>query len=183
MDIDATLTSHLQNVVRVLTEANLRYALAGGLAYSTLVVPRATMDIDVLILLEDASIQQVFERLVFYFDEFHPQHYPVKFALMQIWRTVGIVRQQQVILDFLLAESDFHRSALNRALTIDFRGTPLHIVTLEDLLLLKRCAHRPHDEADIQTIYHLFEQELDQVYITRWQQRLKLTSPSDGHHD
>lgn len=182
MDIDATLTDHLRNVVRVLTDADLRYALAGGLAYSALVVPRATIDIDVLVLLEDAPIQKLFKQLVFYFDEFRPQPYPMKFSLLQIWRTVGIVRQQEVILDFLLADSDFHRSALNRALTIDFRGTLLQIVTLEDLILLKQYAHRPHDVADIQTIYRLFEHELDHAYITRWQQRLKLTTSSDGHH-
>ena len=50
MAYHATLSAVLTAVVRVLNDQRIEYALAGGLAYSALVTPWATVGIDVLAL-------------------------------------------------------------------------------------------------------------------------------------
>ena len=48
MDVKETLIDQLKKIVQFLNKQRIDYALAGGLAFSALVEPRATMDIDIL---------------------------------------------------------------------------------------------------------------------------------------
>lgn len=175
MGINETLTEHLRNVVGILQEHQLDYALAGGLAYSALVEPRATMDIDLLILLKDIPIEHIFDQLEQYFDAFIIHQTPMQFQYVNIWRTVGYKERRELILDFLLAESLLHQKMLERAISLNFLGTTLKVITLEDLILLKKCANRPQDIADITTIYATYEHEIDHDYLAYWFRELKIT--------
>ncbi len=49
MGFKEILIDHLRKIVNFLNENNYEYALVGGLAFSALVEPRATVDIDILI--------------------------------------------------------------------------------------------------------------------------------------
>ncbi|MFZ5862158.1 MAG: nucleotidyl transferase AbiEii/AbiGii toxin family protein [Nitrospirota bacterium] len=55
--------AYLTAVIRVLQAQHVDFALAGGLAYSALVTPRATVDIDVLILMPTRPPTDLFEGL------------------------------------------------------------------------------------------------------------------------
>jgi len=49
---------------------------------------------------------------------------------------------------------------------------PLHIVTLEDLIILKQCANRDQDKIDVNNIYARFKEKLDHKYIGKWLNKL-----------
>jgi hypothetical protein len=168
MEIEATLIAHLRTVMQILQAHHITHALAGGLAYSALIETRATIAIDVLILLQDTSMQTVFQLLAPSFETFWPHPQPMQFPRQTIWRAVGLTNQREYIVDFLLAESAFHHAILGRAMTVTFSGLPLRVVTLEDLVLLKWCARRPQDMVDVQTITLLFQNTLDQQYLAAW---------------
>lgn len=173
MEIEDTLTTHLRNVITVLQQANIPYALAGGLAFSALVEPRATVDIDILILLQADSRQVLLGRLEPYFDTLIPHPNPMAFHQLHIWRVVGLAEHREVILDFLLAESGFHQNVLQRAMQITFLGQPLKVVTLEDLMIFKQLSGRPQDHADLSMIETLLHDEIDRAYIECWMKRLQ----------
>lgn len=174
MEINDTLTEYLKNVLKVLQEDQIEYALAGGLAYSALVEPRATMDIDLLVMLRATSIQDFFHRLDEQFDSIVMHKEPMQFHLIKIWRAVSFKNNREIILDFLLAESQFHQNVLKRAIKLDFWGLPLKVVTLEDLILLKKCANRPQDIADVANIYTRFNDEIDHDYVEFWSKKLDI---------
>jgi len=60
---DTYLISVLTAVIRVLQKQRFDFAIAGGLAYSALVTPRATVDIDVLVLIPARPPTDLFEGL------------------------------------------------------------------------------------------------------------------------
>ena len=109
--------------------------MAGGWAYSALVEPRATTDIDILILLEQPSREQVQLLVSSLFDStvIHPA--PMVFQGISIWRVVGIRSDQEVIVDLLLADSAYLQTALARARAIPFGALLVPILTLEDLVI------------------------------------------------
>jgi predicted nucleotidyltransferase len=168
------LITTLREVARALNERRMDYALAGGLAYSALVEPRATTDVDVLILLEATSPDQVALLFSGVFDSVVPHRAPMPFKGVSIWRVIGIKDEREAIVDLLLAQSEFHRQALTRKRIVEFQGLALPIVTLEDLILLKSMAGRLQDLADIEHISQQPDLQVDWPYVEAWRDKLGL---------
>lgn len=102
----------VQTLTALIMEFNRRgfnYALARGWAYSALVEPRATTDIDLLILVEQPSRERIHSMLSPLFDSIvvHPAR--TVFQGLSIWRCVGIRSDQEVVIDLLLADSEYLR--------------------------------------------------------------------------
>ncbi len=51
----------------------------------------------------------------------------------------------------------------------------MKIVTLEDLVLLKNCAKRTQDIADLDKIYKAFDDEIDHGYVESWSDKLNIS--------
>jgi predicted nucleotidyltransferase len=99
----------------------------------------------------------------------------MRFRGVSIWRAVGIRHDQEVVVDLLLAESEYLRTALARRQTVSFGGLPLPILTLEDLILLKTLAGRLQDLADLERIQARKEElRVDWTYVTEWKAKLGL---------
>ncbi|MCA1959135.1 MAG: hypothetical protein LDL14_11485 [Nitrospira sp.] len=167
-----------QTLLALITNFNRRgipYALAGGWAYSALVEPRATTDIDVLLLLEQPSRDRLQSLLSSLFDStlIHPA--AMVFHGVSIWRCVGVLKNQEVVIDILLADSEYLRTALSRRRRIRLGDVPVSILTLEDLILLKTLADRLQDQADLENI-RLRQDELhvDWTYVEEWKAKLGL---------
>ena len=142
------LIAALSDVIGSLSRRGVEYALAGGWAYSALVEPRATTDVDLLILLQDPSPGKIAELFSSVFESIVPHSAPVSFKDILIWRVVGIRNNRESIVDPLLARSDFLRNVLARKKTIDFLGMALPIITV----ILKTIAGLLQDHADIERI-------------------------------
>jgi predicted nucleotidyltransferase len=175
MAYQSYLISTLTKVVQTLDQHQFSFALAGGLAYSALVIPRATADIDFLILLSEKNVEALFHALAASFDSFIPHPVPMKLKNITLWRAVGGVDKQEIVLDFLLAETDLHQSALSRKKNVKFADISLPIVTPEDLFLLKALSNRPQDQIDCSEIKRVYAKTWDQEYLLDWKGRLGLT--------
>ena len=162
----------------LITDFNRRgvtYALADGWAYSALVEPRATTDIDLLILLEPPSREQVQALVSTLFDStiIHPA--PMVFQGISIWRIVGIRHEQEVVIDFLLADSAYLRTALERRHTVPFGGLQIPMLSIEDLVILKMVAGRLQDRADLEKIRaRQSDLHIDWTYVDQWKTTLGL---------
>ena len=72
------------------------------------------------------------------------------FRGISIWRTVGIRGDQEVVVDLLLADSEYLRTALARRRMVRFGTLQVPILTIEDLIVLKTLARRLQDLADLE---------------------------------
>ena len=175
MAAESLLIEALSGLIAELNRRGAEYALAGGWAYSALVEPRATTDIDLLILIDQPSPKTIQELLssVFGSTVVHPT--PMRFQGITIWRAVGIRHEQEVIVDLLLADSEYLRTALARRRTISFGTLRVPILTLEDLVLLKTLAGRLQDLADLEKIEARKEElGIDRQYVDAWKAKLGL---------
>ena len=168
------LITVLADVIRSLNDQGADYALAGGLAYGALVEPRATTDVDLLILLDQPGPEEIAALFSSVFDSVVPHPGPMDFKGLSIWRVVGIRGGKEVIVELLLAQSDFLRQALARKRIVDFLGLALPIITLEDLVILKAMAGRLQDLADLEKIKQRSELRINWDYVKAWQTKLGL---------
>jgi predicted nucleotidyltransferase len=97
------------------------------------------------------------------------------FQGISIWRTVGIRDDQEVVVDLILADSEYLRTALARRRLVAFGSLQIPILTVEDLILLKTLAGRLQDQADLEKI-RARQKELgvDWDYVERWKTKMEL---------
>lgn len=175
MDIKETLIDQLKKIVQFLNKQKIDYALAGGLAFSALVEPRATMDIDIIITINEENLSGFTDLLKNEFESIITHKEPIQFNLIKIWRAINFIEDREMIFNFILAESKFHKNVIERAFEIDFFESKLKVITLEDLILLKNIAKRPQDIADLDTICKEFDNEIDHGYLKLWSDQLNIS--------
>ena len=175
MDLKETLTDQLKRIVQFLNKQKIDYALAGGLAFSALVEPRATMDIDLIVMIKEKQLNDFKDLLKHEFESIITHKEPMQFNLVKIWRVINFIEDREMIFDFILAESKFHKNAIERAFEIDFFGSKLKVITLEDLILLKNCANRTQDLADLDKIYETYDDDIDYGYFKFWSDKLNIS--------
>ncbi len=175
MAAESFLVQALSTLIAEFNRCGLNYALAGGWAYSALVEPRATTDIDLLMLVEQPSREGIHLLLAPLFDSTVVHPAPMVFRGVSIWRSVGIRGEQEVVVDLLLADSVFLRAALARRRMVVFDALQVPILTLEDLIVLKTLAGRLQDQADLEKIRaRQDELHVDWGYVEGWKIKLGL---------
>ncbi len=175
MASESFLIRALSDIISSLNRRGIEYALAGGWAYSALVEPRATTDIDLLILIKHPSREAISDLLSPLFSSVIVHQAPIALKGISIWRAVGISQDQEVVVDLLLADSEYLRQALCRRQTVEFDDLPVAILTLEDLIILKTLAGRLQDQADLGRIEsRKGDLQIDWSYVQRWKTRLGL---------
>src|SRR5438094_760283 len=100
---ESFLAGALSDIIRHLNDQSTNYALAGGWAFSALVEPRATTDIDLVILIENPSVSTIAQLFTSTFESVVPHPAPMTFKGQTIWRLVGI-RQECEVSDLGLRE-------------------------------------------------------------------------------
>ena len=175
MAFESFLGEALADLLADFNRRGVDYALAGGWAFSALVEPRATTDIDLLIVLDRPSRESIQALLSSVFDSTIVHPTPMTFQGISMWRSVGVCREQEVVVDFLLADSDFLRTALARKHRIALGALLVSVLTLEDLILLKTIAGRLQDQADLEKIAERkSDLQIDWSYVDKWKATLGL---------
>ena len=175
MAAESFLAQTLSTLITDFNRRGIPYALAGGWAYSALVEPRATTDIDILLLIEQPSRDRLQSLLSSLFDSTIVHPAAMVFQGISIWRCVGILKNQEVVIDLLLADSEYLKTALSRRRQVLLGDLSVPILTVEDLILLKTLAGRLQDQADLEKI-RLRQDELhvDWTYVREWKAKLGL---------
>ena len=111
----------VRDILRTLNEAQIHYAIIGGVAMGYHSIPRATQDIDVLVSREDIPRVQ---RLL-------QPYYRRGTAVVMVFDVEG------THLDVLPATLRYGRTAIDNAVEVLVHDIPAKVVSVRDLLLLK----------------------------------------------
>jgi len=161
----APLLAALRDLVAWLQATHVPGAIIGGVAASLLGRPRATRDIDAVVLLDEKGWRPFLgtgTQLGFV-----PRlSDPLGFAHTA---RVLLVRHESsgIDIDIAFGALPFEEEAITRAVWRDIGGIRLPLPVPEDLIIMKAVAHRPRDMADIESILdaHL---KLDRRRVRRW---------------
>src|SRR3972149_5054117 len=129
---DNPLLQSLKELCLFLNDSGMDYMLIGGLAVGVWAEPRATIDIDFVVSVgvsDFPAFQQRVresEKFIFIHDN------PMTFGKITPLR-VTLKSNVDVSADFLFADDDFKKGALQRKVVVPFMGFSVNIVTPEDL--------------------------------------------------
>lgn len=139
------LFAELQSIVRSLDDANVPYAIAGGLAVAIWGAPRATKDIDLLVLDEDVQRCKAAIAPLGYVLPAEPMTFSNQ---MTVHRVSKIADGKLMTVDLLIVTPWLQKGFDEREHRTIENGS-LWVVSRDALIKMKVAAGRPIDEADI----------------------------------
>ena len=147
----ADIFDDFQSLIRRLNQKQVDYAVCGGWAMAIHGLPRATVDVDLLVLSENlsaaweiaAELGYSVEGLPISFDE----------GALEIRRISKIDEESKTLftIDFLLVTESLKRVWETRE-RIDFEADAVWTVSREGLIFMKTMSGRPRDIEDIERL-------------------------------
>lgn len=159
------LLATLKDLTRWLDAAAAPAAIIGGVAASFLGRPRATRDVDALVMLDQNQWTRFLETGGHF--GFRPR---IADALaFAIQSRVLLVRHEPsgIDTDITFGALAFEQEAIERATRVDIAGISVPLATPEDLIVMKAVAHRPRDIGDIESLIDAHS-TLDYERIRGW---------------
>jgi hypothetical protein len=152
VDVAKDLFNTLKSLCALLRDAHMEFCLIGGLAVAIQAKPRATEDIDLLVLIEEQQIQTLIDLLKKRFSIIHKKNI-MHFENATICRTVLASPPDDapgaVVVDFLLADRQIYREALRNPISLTVDGVTIPLARPESLIRMKELSSRPQDLLDI----------------------------------
>lgn len=164
----------LEDITRVLDSINIPYLLTGSLAYNIYALPRATRDIDLIVEIQAKDIKTFLQAIAgsYYYSEETINQEVKRRGMFNI-----IHLESSYKIDLIVRSDDvFEKAKFRRRKAMEFGGTLLYVITLEDLIISKlRWIQQLESELhkrDIETL--LLNPDIDKEYVKNWCERLNL---------
>jgi len=152
------LLDELKRLIRKLDEEKIEYALCGGLAMAIYALPRATLDIDIMI--EASSLEET-KRAV------HELGFTLSAAPMEFYSgKIHIHRTSKIeagtgetlILDLVIVTPET-KDAWESRTKVEWEAGTLSVVSPEGLILLKSFRRSGQDQDDIKYLRSIIEED------------------------
>lgn len=155
------------DIFRALDEYQVDYLLVGGLAINLHGIPRMTMDVDLILLMDEPNLDRFIacaEKLNLspcapvsiealkdpeQRKNWAEQKHMIAFGLQDFQARIP------TMIDILLAPALDLGAAMQRAESRDLNGIPVRLASIEDLITLKRNTGRAQDQSDIEHLERL----------------------------
>jgi len=164
----------LRNLIGVFNQLEIPYAIMGGFAVRAYGVPRATYDVDAMVLLDRDRLPDLYvvvDEAGYDVPDSYRSGWVDEIEGMPLIKVSTFDQGKTIAADIFLAESDYQRSVVNRRTMYSLEDIEAWVVSPEDLILLKLIAGRPRDLADVYDLLFL-PGELDVSYMRNWADEL-----------
>ena len=138
----------LARIADFLDRANVPYMVIGGIANLVWGEPRATLDIDVTVLVGRDDLEVFLARVRSEYDVLVGD----AAAFVRETRVLPIADRSGVRIDLVFGLRPFEEEAVRRAVDIDTGERSVRVCTAEDLILMKIISDRPRDLDDARAI-------------------------------
>lgn len=165
--------SALQDVCARLDGAGIAYMLTGSLAMSFYARPRMTRDVDLVVALDSGAVERLTGALG---ADYHADPEAIKEATRNE-RPWNIIHMPSLVKIDLIPRKETHyrRAEFDRRRLVQLAGTPLWIVSIEDLILSKlEWSRDSRSEQQRRDVRLLLNAPLDRAYLNEWAARLNL---------
>lgn len=157
---------HFENVFRALNKGKVKYLVVGGVAVNLYGYLRFTGDIDILLLLEESNLEKMdavmkklkyIERLPVSVRDLG-NHKQVRKWLKEKGMTAFAFSppiDNPLMVDVLVEESLKFDKAYAKSLKMKYSGITLPVISIADLIRMKRKAGRNKDLIDLEALINL----------------------------
>ena len=147
---DMNIFEEFANIVKSFEDADVRYALIGGVAMAFYAEPRFTRDIDLLIDADDYENAKKILGKTGYIESASPwTFWKIELTLH---RFLKIVDEDEMMIDILVAHKDIHKKMIRDANEAESEGGIIRIATKDNLISLKGVRDSKQDQADIEKL-------------------------------
>jgi hypothetical protein len=145
----STLLEEFKSITQALNDAGIEYAVCGGWAMAIHGLPRATIDIDLLIAAEDLGRAWELAKR----NDYDVEGLPLNFGAVEIRRISKVDPESKRLytLDFLLATDDLREIWSDRR-EVAWEDAVTWVVSKAGLIELKKNAGRDQDLVDIKRL-------------------------------
>ena len=147
----STLYDELRDLIAALNRGGVEYALCGGIAMAIHGRPRATVDIDILILGESLSATLRIAGDLGYTVRGLDMNFPKDVIEIRRVSKIDRARKAVLTLDMILV-TDAIREVWDTRVKARLGSDKLFVVSKEGLITLKKMSGRPQDLADISAL-------------------------------
>jgi hypothetical protein len=172
VSLEGDIAAVLERIVAIFRRAQVPYVLIGAWALTAWGRPRATNDVDFLVLVDEGDLPRLGELLVqgeFTLDESWQEWNP-------LLRGVQLRLQHRgLTIDILRSRGPHDQQIFQRKRKKRMDGHYYWVVSVEDFLLQKLQVGRPRDFEDAVSIVERFRSKLDHEYLTHWARQLGVT--------
>lgn len=169
VSLEGDIAAVLERIVPVFRQAQVLYVLIGAWALTAWGRPRATNDVDFLVLVDEKNLPRLGEQLVqagFLLDETWQEWNP-------LLKGVQLRLQHQgITIDILRSRGSHDQQTFQRRRKKRMDGHYYWVVSVEDFVLQKLQAGRPRDFEDAISIIERFRRKLDHEYLIYWARQL-----------
>ena len=162
----------IKKTVAVCRKLRIKVAFMGGIASSVYGRPRATYDVDGMVMVGEKRMNEFLAALSkagFKFDK----RKPIKSISGMPFLTL-IYPKFKTYVDLFLAVSPFQKEILRRKRKIKLGSTQISLVSAEDLILLKFLSGRERDLEDAREILVENKERINVGYLEKWAKRLEI---------
>jgi len=164
----------LGDLIKLLSDRRIPYAVIGGWAVRAYGVPRPTYDVDLAISLARDQLTGLFDaisKLGYDVDDMYQGGWTDMVAGMPLVKAKTFVDGRTLVADLFLAETPFQASLMTRKQLLPVNGFEAWVASPEDIILLKLMASRHRDLGDVQDIFFM-QGQLDEAYLQKWAEKL-----------
>lgn len=163
--LEANIATLLQRVTPCFQRERVPYVLIGAWALAAWGRPRATNDLDFLVLVNEGDVDRLNRRLIqagMELDETWQEWNPMLKGSQLRFQSQGIT------IDILLPRDPHDQQVFLRKRKKRMEGSYYWIVCPEDFILQKLKVGRPRDFEDAASVTDRFRDKLDRKYLEHW---------------
>jgi hypothetical protein len=150
-------------LARTFEARGIPYALGGALAYGIWGIPRATLDVDINVFVEDDELGTVADALSSLGIAADPERLKVESAA----KGLCVVRYGLYRVDLFTPSIPFSREAERTRQLVEIEGQRAHFLSAEALAVFKLLFFRPKDIVDLERLIEVQGSNLDVSYVRR----------------
>ena len=156
-----TFETALKDIAALFNKHHIDYMVIGGLANAKWGQPRATLDIDITIWVQDDEI----EHIISIFQQTYTIRVDNPFEFIAETRVLPVKTPEDQPIDIIFGALPFEQQAIERAVEVIIGHSAIKFCTAEDLILLKIISDRQRDLEDIEGIINFQKENLDYSYL------------------
>jgi hypothetical protein len=156
--MNMNLLNELKTIITALDEQKIEYALCGGLAMAVYALPRATLDIDIMIEPESLlKTKQTVSQLGFTLEAEPMEFHGGKVSIHRISK-IDSDSNELFMLDMIIVTPDT-RKAWESRFSVEWEEGTLSVVSPSGLILLKSLRGSGQDQDDIQYLRSITDED------------------------
>lgn len=171
----------LANLAALLERDQRPYFVTGGFAVSVWGRPRATFDIDIVMVIREEDVPRVARALRMLGETTYVDEETMRREIRKRGEFNAIHPESGLKIDFWVWDSDdaLDQSCLKRKVPKVVRGQRVYFISPEDLILSKLKWHvqsgSERQFEDVKTIFKFSEKQLDKAYLKEWAEKLGMS--------